>query len=65
MGGVSSGRDAFELVLAGARAISVGTATFGNPSAVIKVRDELEEICTTRGFSSFADAVGFAHRVES
>ena len=65
MGGVASGRDAFELVLAGARAISVGTATFGNPSAVIKVRDELEEICTSRGFSSFSDAVGFAHRLES
>lgn len=65
MGGVASGRDAFELVLAGASAISVGTATFGNPSAVIKVRDELEEICTARGFTSFSDAVGYAHRVES
>ncbi len=65
MGGVSSGRDAFELVLAGASAISVGTATFGNPSAVINVRDELEEICNARGFTSFSDAVGYAHRVES
>lgn len=65
MGGVASGRDAFELVLAGASAISVGTATFGNPSAVINVRDELEEICNARGFTSFSDAVGYAHRVES
>lgn len=65
MGGVASGRDAFELVLAGASAISVGTATFGNPSAVINVRDELEEICNVRGFTSFSDAVGYAHRVES
>lgn len=64
MGGVANGRDAFELVLAGANAVSVGTATFGDPMASIKIRDELEELCTARGFSSFVDAVSFAHRAE-
>ena len=64
MGGVANGRDAFELVLAGANAVSVGTATFGDPMASIKIRDELEELCTARGFSSFSDAVSFAHRAE-
>ena len=64
MGGVASGRDAFELVLAGASAVSIGTATFGNPSAAMSIRQELQEICEARGFSSFSDAVGFAHRVE-
>jgi dihydroorotate dehydrogenase (NAD+) catalytic subunit len=64
MGGVVSGRDAFELVLAGANAVSVGTATFGDPTAVIKIKNELEELCASRGFSSFADAVSFAHRME-
>ena len=41
MGGVASGRDAFELVLAGASAVSIGTATFGNPTAVLQIRNQL------------------------
>jgi len=64
MGGVASGRDAFELVLAGANAVSVGTATFGDPSAVMTISRELEEILVARGFSNFSDAVGYAHRTE-
>ncbi len=62
MGGVASGRDAFELVLAGANAVSIGTATFGNPSAVISIKNELEELCNLRGFSEFSDVVSYAHR---
>ena len=62
MGGLTSGRDAFEFILAGARAVSVGTATFGNPTAVIKVKDELEAILVEKGFSSVEQAVGYAHR---
>jgi dihydroorotate dehydrogenase (NAD+) catalytic subunit len=62
MGGIASGRDAFEFVLAGANAVSVGTATFGNPTAVMKVRQELESLLIERGFSSLQDAIGFAHR---
>ncbi len=65
MGGVASGKDALELVLAGASAISVGTATFGNPTAVMKIKQELESLLTERGFDNFVDAVGFAHRLES
>ena len=65
MGGVASGKDALELVLAGASAISVGTATFGNPTAVMKIKQELESLLTERGFDNFVDAVGFAHRMES
>ena len=64
MGGVSSGKDALELVLAGANAISVGTASFGNPKAVIKVKSELEQLLIDRNFTSFKDAVGYAHRNE-
>lgn len=62
MGGISSGRDAFEFILAGANAVSVGTATFGNPTAVIKVKQELEEILIEKGFNSLDEAIGFAHR---
>jgi dihydroorotate dehydrogenase (NAD+) catalytic subunit len=62
MGGITNGRDAFEFILAGASAVSIGTATFGNPTAVIKVRDELSTILQDRGFESLSDAIGFAHR---
>lgn len=61
MGGVTSGRDALELVFAGASGISIGTATFGNPSAVIKVKQELLALLKERGFNSFQEAVGAAH----
>jgi len=62
MGGVASGRDAFELVLAGASAVSIGTATFGNPTAVLQIRDQLSEILLEKGITDFRDAIGFAHR---
>jgi dihydroorotate dehydrogenase (NAD+) catalytic subunit len=65
MGGVASGRDAFELVLAGASAVSVGTAIFHDPSAPVRVLAELTEVLAARGFTSLADAVGHAHRQES
>lgn len=62
MGGIRSGRDAFEFILAGASGVSVGTASFGNPRAVMDVQEELEEILIARGFISLAEAVGYAHR---
>lgn len=65
MGGVLTGNDAFELVLAGACAISIGTATFHDPSAPIRIKDELEELLISRGFTRFSDAVGYAHRRQS
>jgi dihydroorotate dehydrogenase (NAD+) catalytic subunit len=48
-------------VLAGASAVSVGTAVFGDPSAPVRVLAELEAALHERGFASLADAVGFAH----
>jgi dihydroorotate dehydrogenase (NAD+) catalytic subunit len=62
MGGVSTGRDAFELILAGAKGVSVGTASFADPAAIISIQNELKELLTERGFTSVAQAVGFAHR---
>ena len=61
MGGVTNGRDALELIMAGASAVSIGTANFGNPSAPIKVKNELEVLLKEKGFSSVKDAVGVAH----
>jgi dihydroorotate dehydrogenase (NAD+) catalytic subunit len=62
MGGVSSGRDALELILAGAKGVSIGTASFGDPAAIITIQNELIELLKARGFTSVAQAVGFAHR---
>ena len=62
MGGVASGRDALELILAGAKGVSVGTASFGDPAVIITIQDELKELLKVRGFTSVAQAVGFAHR---
>ncbi|MEY2837404.1 MAG: hypothetical protein RLZ46_786 [Actinomycetota bacterium] len=64
MGGVSSGRDALELILAGASGVSVGTASFGNPTALIQIRDELQTLLAARGFATLSQAVGYAHREE-
>ena len=65
MGGVLTGHDAFELVLAGACAISIGTASFHDPNSAIRIKRELEQILISKGFASFRDAVGYAHRKES
>jgi dihydroorotate dehydrogenase (NAD+) catalytic subunit len=62
MGGVRSGLDALELVLAGASAVSVGTAVFHDPAAPVRVLAELEQALAERGFARFRDAVGYAHR---
>ena len=62
MGGVASGRDALELILAGASGVSIGTASFGNPTAIINVQNELRELLAQRGFTSLKQAIGYAHR---
>ncbi|MCW2525143.1 MAG: pyrD [Pseudonocardiales bacterium] len=60
MGGIRTGLDALEFVLAGASAISVGTAIFGDPNAPVRIMAELEQALSHRGFASLRDAVGFA-----
>jgi dihydroorotate dehydrogenase (NAD+) catalytic subunit len=64
MGGVASGRDALELILAGASGVSVGTASFGNPTALISIQNELRDLLAARGFATLQQAVGYAHRDE-
>lgn len=61
MGGVFSGEDALELVAAGARAISVGTASFSNPISAIQTRDSLKDLLVEHGYPSLSSAVGAAH----
>jgi dihydroorotate dehydrogenase (NAD+) catalytic subunit len=62
MGGIRTGLDALQFVLAGASAVSVGTAVFNDPCAIARVHDELATALGERGFASLTDAVGYAHR---
>lgn len=64
IGGVAAGLDALQLVLAGASAVQVGTATFHDPGAPARVLTELTGALAARGFTRFTDAVGYAHRQE-
>lgn len=61
VGGVATGWDAVELILAGASAIQVGTATFADPTAPVRVIDELDEWMRRHGVASVGDLVGAAH----
>jgi dihydroorotate dehydrogenase (NAD+) catalytic subunit len=58
VGGVASGADAAELILAGASAVQVGTATFADPRAPARVRDELAAWAARQGVARLADLVG-------
>jgi dihydroorotate dehydrogenase (NAD+) catalytic subunit len=61
VGGVATGRDAVELMLAGAAAIQVGTANFADPRATLRVLRELREWCDRHGVARVAELVGAAH----
>jgi dihydroorotate dehydrogenase (NAD+) catalytic subunit len=63
MGGVMTGRDALELMLAGASMVSVGTAIFHDPSACARIVRELDEELARRGVSRISEVVGAAHEV--
>ncbi len=58
MGGVSSGFDAAELMLAGATAVAVGSALFRDPLAALRVLDELENYCQDHGVALVAELTG-------
>jgi dihydroorotate dehydrogenase (NAD+) catalytic subunit len=62
MGGIRTGLDALQFILAGASAVSVGTAVFGDPSAPIRIQAELSDALQARGFTSLRDAIGLAHK---
>jgi dihydroorotate dehydrogenase (NAD+) catalytic subunit len=60
VGGVATGEHAVELLLAGAAAVQVGTATFADPRAPAQVAAGLERWCGRHGVSRVADLVGRA-----
>ena len=58
VGGVAAGAHAVELLLAGASAVQVGTATFADPRAPARVLAELERWCRRHRVARLADLVG-------
>lgn len=58
MGGVATGEDAAQLMLAGASAVAVGTACFADPYAPLKVRDGLAAIAGRQGLERVSQLTG-------
>ena len=58
MGGIATADDAIEMILAGASAVSVGTANFYNPAVTMEVVDGIESYMKKDGFETVADMVG-------
>jgi dihydroorotate dehydrogenase (NAD+) catalytic subunit len=65
IGGVRTGRDALELILAGATLVGVGSAIFGDPSACTRIQRELDEELTARGIERVSDVTGLAHQPDA
>ncbi|WP_404382336.1 dihydroorotate dehydrogenase [Knoellia locipacati] len=61
VGGVRTGRDALELIAAGATGVQVGTATFNDPTAPQRVLTELEALAESHGVARITELVGVAH----
>jgi dihydroorotate dehydrogenase (NAD+) catalytic subunit len=57
-GGVATAHDALEMILAGASAVGVGTASFVNPAAALSVREGITGFMAEQGVESFAELVG-------
>jgi dihydroorotate dehydrogenase (NAD+) catalytic subunit len=57
-GGVTTGEDAVEMLLAGAYAVGVGTATFLEPRATLRIVDEVRTWCARNGVSRVRDLTG-------
>jgi dihydroorotate dehydrogenase (NAD+) catalytic subunit len=60
VGGVVTGEDAAELLLAGANAVQVGTAAFADPRAPLRVQHELAEWCRAHDISDLNQLIGAA-----
>lgn len=58
MGGVTTGTDAVEFMLAGATAVAVGTANFMNPQATVDVIDGIIDYCEEQGVNDVNDLIG-------
>lgn len=58
MGGIMTAEDAMEFILAGATAVSVGTANFVNPYATVEIAEGIEKYLEVQGFKDINECIG-------
>lgn len=58
LGGIMTGRDALEFIMAGATAVEIGTANFIDPKATIHVLDGINEFCVRQGVKDIHELIG-------
>ena len=58
LGGITSGRDALEFIMAGATAIQVGTYNFVDPAVTAKIVDEIDDYCHRHNVSDISELRG-------
>jgi dihydroorotate dehydrogenase (NAD+) catalytic subunit len=64
MGGIMTWSDAVEFILAGASAVQVGTATFIDPAAPVRILEGISEYMENKGFEDITDIVGYLNKKE-
>jgi dihydroorotate dehydrogenase (NAD+) catalytic subunit len=62
MGGIMTASDAIEFILAGASAVQIGTVTFIDPAAPVKILEGIEKYLSDKGFSDIKDIIGYINR---
>lgn len=62
MGGIMNAIDAVEFLLAGASAVQVGTVTFIEPDAPVKILEGIEKYLTDKGFSDINEIIGYLNK---
>lgn len=58
LGGIRTAQDVIEFMIAGATAVSVGTATFAEPDCCVKIIDGLEKYCCQNGINNISELIG-------
>ena len=58
MGGIATAEDALEFIMAGATAVSVGTANFFNPYATVEIVEGIRQYMTDNGVKDIKELVG-------
>lgn len=58
LGGIMSGRDAVEFILAGATAVEIGTANFINPKVTVEIVEFIDDYCHRHGVSDINQLIG-------
>ncbi|MGD0757065.1 MAG: dihydroorotate dehydrogenase [Bacteroidales bacterium] len=64
IGGIMSAPDALEFLLAGATAVEIGTASFIDPQASVKILDGIENFLVKKGFSDIKEIIGYINRID-